>query len=1102
MHFFLEHAKLLNETSSYGPVAGSTTTKYNVTSEFALDGQTKAFACQEGRLLVLPSYDPALVNVILKPVGKLRINAPKIQYYVYRGLLKDSFITNDAITPPGAGVTTFIEGDWVKVSLFNSKSGLVKVAPSPVVFGYLGLPEGVDVEELFSIISTVKVYEGTWIGNFFNTCGFEIITETENQIIDLQYLKRTRHQIDVSMLTTPGDASAAKKEKEKILNYLDPAALWGMYFEKGLTVSGSIASLKKAPLYDAIISKYSNCNKIYLDIRGKGGRSYNFDGNDGQISFDLQGTAPSVFVNYETEPNGFPIIIKKIPPSATQIKELQFGFYYDFDGHVDENDVNITAYCIFPDDTRERFVSSELLVKKNTPTPTGSELIEKIPINSIALPIASPTSFSPVATHYKIELLNIQTQPIRNYYEDLWKIDRIDSVVSQNLGGGNYANWKVSTRPRLANLIDLNIKDAVITNKVFFDKGQKVGSGRKTRRLYGAVITDASPKNKNLIIRDLTSGWETNVTKENYGVVFYNSPDYQVFRGEINDGGTIKKALSFVNGSDFELKQSYLQLGITDEEYNKLLYDNIVAPNPPAFTHIPQNASEMFLHLEEETAGELSPTSGAAMKIFRKFRLGVKYEDNTGHRQITFPTFDVFVYTIDGIYFFSEEYADYQEFYEEFAKATVFFRAMVAAHGTAPKYNGEFGFDWLREGDNGEQAYELDIVKGGFERYSNPDTNTEYESEHEAFKSLRNEYQNIPKNFSVPPQPKEQLYFTPYLNIYSQPASARIPIDPPPHTVSLRVLVEIEEDVDRLVFEYDKTIFSLDKNQLQDKIKCPRQQSLDVKITISCKKDFKENKYIKVFAKKGADKKLAGQIIVCKNSLINRNEVKFVLVKVITDIRNNNKPNKGHFGTTEIKNLRNFLHQNLTNGYIVHGPNLDLATNLVAANDDYKITGPVGAPVYGKFIYKNTGPPDKRLDGKIWPGKNYPLRPMHIDVRDRFIAAHPKFSSYFTIFSFNEVTNTGTTAGEVQTFYNPNVFLYAVKPITPTNPTGRNNTVTMSHESYHGLGLQHTHRDTGDFKPGKKYIYTKRTTDNVMSYSSVRKTLWFWQWKIVKAKLK
>jgi hypothetical protein len=1100
MHFFLEHTLLDAETSPYGPVAGSPTTKYNVTSQFSLTGQAKAFACQESRMLVLPSTDPNLVNVILKPLSKLRINAPKIQYYVYRGLLKSSFFTGDAITPPGAGVTTFIEGDWVKVDFFNSKSGLVKVAPSPAVFGYLDLPEGVDVEELFSIITTVKVDEGMWFGNFNNTCGFEIITETENQKIDLQYLKKSSHQIDVSMLNNPGDEFAAKKEKEKILNYLDPAALWGMYFEKGISVSGSAAPLKKASLYNAIISKYSSRNKIYLDIRGKGGCSYNFDANGGQISFDLQGTNPSVFVNYETEPNGFPIIIKEIAPSASQIKELQFSFNYEIDNNIAEDDINITAYCIFPGDKRERFVSSANLVKKNAAVPPviirngESNLIKNIPVNSIAL----PANFSPVAAHYKIEILRKQTQPLLNYYEDLWKIDRIDSVVSQNLAGGNYAYWKVSSKPRLVNLIGLDLKDTVITNKVFFDNVKKNGAA-KTRRLYGAIITDTSEKNKNLIIRNLTSGWETNVKKGNYGAVLYNSSDYQVYKGEIIDAGVTKKALSFVNGRDFELKQSYVQLGITDEEYNRLLYDDIAVPNPlPAVTHIPQNASELFLHLKEVTIGDFSPTSGAAMKIFRKFYLGVKYKNNTGAPKTTYPTTDIFVYTIDGIYFFTQEYAYYQEFYEEFAKATVFFRTLPA-----PAYNGEFGFDWLREGDVGEDKYE-DYIKDGYERYSDPpDPNIHYESKHEAFKFLRNEYQNIPKNASASPHPiKEQLYFTPYLNIYSQPASARFSIEPPPHTVDLRVLVEIEEDVDRLVFEYDKTIFSLDKDALPP-LKVDVNDAV-VKITISCKKDFKENKYIKVFAKKGADKKLAGQIIVCKNSLINRNELKFVLVKVLTDIDNDNNYNIGHFnynighfGLTEIKNLRNSLHQSLINGYIVHGPDLDLRTD-----PDYQMGN---GPDYGKFIYKNTGFPDKDLDGKLWHQKDYPLRPMFIDIHDKFIALHPTFSSYFTIFSFNEMTSKGTTFGSNQgPPFIYNVLLFAPEPITPANPTGRDKT-TMNHESYHGLGLQHTHEDDV-FEPERKYIYPQAhatgATDNVMSYDSNAITLWFWQWKIVKAKLK
>src|SRR5215213_10194727 len=99
MHFFLEHTLVNTETSPYGPVPGNLTTKYNVTPQFSLTGQAKAFACQDSMMLVLPSTDANLVNVILKPAKGLNIPFPKIQFYVYRGLLKSSFITGAAIKP-------------------------------------------------------------------------------------------------------------------------------------------------------------------------------------------------------------------------------------------------------------------------------------------------------------------------------------------------------------------------------------------------------------------------------------------------------------------------------------------------------------------------------------------------------------------------------------------------------------------------------------------------------------------------------------------------------------------------------------------------------------------------------------------------------------------------------------------------------------------------------------------------------------------------------------------------------------------------------------------------------------------------------------------
>src|SRR4051812_15600111 len=103
MHFFIDHTKLTAQTAAqaYGPVFTFETAQYNVTSQLNLSDNAKAFACQDAMMLVI-SIDPlsTLVNLILKPIAGSGKDFPAIKYYVYRGLLKSSFIDNsDLVTP-------------------------------------------------------------------------------------------------------------------------------------------------------------------------------------------------------------------------------------------------------------------------------------------------------------------------------------------------------------------------------------------------------------------------------------------------------------------------------------------------------------------------------------------------------------------------------------------------------------------------------------------------------------------------------------------------------------------------------------------------------------------------------------------------------------------------------------------------------------------------------------------------------------------------------------------------------------------------------------------------------------------------------------------
>ena len=122
-------------------------------------------------------------------------------------------------------------------------------------------------------------------------------------------------------------------------------------------------------------------------------------------------------------------------------------------------------------------------------------------------------------------------------------------------------------------------------------------------------------------------------------------------------------------------------------------------------------------------------------------------------------------------------------------------------------------------------------------------------------------------------------------------------------------------------------------------------------------------------------------------------------------------------------------------------------------------------------------------------------------LRRIFLKQFPQYANCFTIFSlfdkgimnisgFCEMKADPKT-GKLS-FYKKNVVLFGDR-----NPT------TLCHEVIHGLGLRHTHFDDEPIlKEEKKYVFTRKTTDNIMSYASSRKTTWHWQWELIRDKNK
>jgi len=402
-------------------------------------------------------------------------------------------------------------------------------------------------------------------------------------------------------------------------------------------------------------------------------------------------------------------------------------------------------------------------------------------------------------------------------------------------------------------------------------------------------------------------------------------------------------------------------------------------------------------------------------------------------------------------------------------------------------YNGEFGFDWLRDEvppeaqltdkeKTGYKAYE-DIIEAGYGKTGDL-------GKAEAYLKLKREYKRplTPiKGFAAP-------YFIPYLNLYSKTYSDTVKEKPaPPYKAALQLWVEIQDaDVDKIELEFNKDIFTINGKKdgtfsVSTKTHSASLQKSD-EITITCLKDIAKDEKIVAYAhfknSEGEQKKeIAGELLVCKNDETVRKKTKFVFVRVKTNV-GGGEPMIGKFTQDEHERLQNVLYQSLVCPSICVGKKylMGLITKDVVldlSNDsNFK---PRGLYMVGNDI-------------------DFDDDEMLKYIKRKFMRDNPQYKEYFPIFAFEE---DGGFAGRVEDIGEKNVILLFNR-----------NSKTCPHEALHGFNLWHTHRERGESvitEPNKKYIFphahsnSARATDNMMSYNgNKRKTTWKWQWEILR----
>lgn len=306
-YFFTDPDLLDQQTASqaFGPVAGQEQTHYRLTSLHTATASPKAYAVCDGSLLVQEQPD-GLLNIILLPHSQPKNSMPTVQFFIYRGIERSSLVDGDFV----AAATNNDITNAVWEAFNRMMSHAIEVEDTGEVYATDSeYGDGVGAESLGLLVqqwaasdalNTVTynymdgygiplVKAGWHLGDFsltyptgVNGFGFEIVFANIDNEPTFGEARAADHVQSITALPgTPTEAETFEHwtEKERVLNYIDPAAYFGSFAAYGLKLGGDTggdAPLDGVEIYDQIVSKFYRKNTLYLDIRNELNFSFNY----------------------------------------------------------------------------------------------------------------------------------------------------------------------------------------------------------------------------------------------------------------------------------------------------------------------------------------------------------------------------------------------------------------------------------------------------------------------------------------------------------------------------------------------------------------------------------------------------------------------------------------------------------------------------------------------------------------------------------------------------------------------------------------------------------------------------------------------------------
>ncbi|MGB5817859.1 MAG: DUF6402 family protein [Saonia sp.] len=305
--FFTEPSKLNDQTAgqAFGAIDEN---QFRIGNMFSASADAKAFAITTGNVLVQQvDGNSSLVNIILKPEDQPDLNLPKVDYIIYKGVVKSSLISTTIVAAPSKNDLT--RKIWESHATLLAE--MPDAPPEPLASDALGFGYSATATDDFKALETdglnvafynsentlFRVNAGDYIGDF-KASSFGVMVVLEK--IGFAPTFKLARELDSTISFTTLDPAATnaekfrrKHDKEEVLSFMDSAAFFGTFDGKGIKVTSDGTNFVRKDsedFFQEITAKHANKNTLYLDIRNEYLDSYNYYENyANEFKWDLVG---------------------------------------------------------------------------------------------------------------------------------------------------------------------------------------------------------------------------------------------------------------------------------------------------------------------------------------------------------------------------------------------------------------------------------------------------------------------------------------------------------------------------------------------------------------------------------------------------------------------------------------------------------------------------------------------------------------------------------------------------------------------------------------------------------------------------------------------